>query len=286
MQSAIFQLKRLTTRLALALGFTAGLYASTVTYDLTSDWSNSANPNGVWSYDQGSTPLPFQSNLGIGSCFGGAAGVTGGYAPGIDFGNAPPCLPAMFQATGNAANTEDYLTGDIVVHAQDPSNGAGQGQATIVWTAPATGTITFTGAVWYAHSTVVRSEDFILSHGADTLAGGTVAFDPTYTTVGSGRTNPGDFSSSNSIAVNAGDQVDLVIQRTPGSEGGLTGVQLAITETTSDVPEPSTAALSLGLFVAAAGWRTMRARRQAGLEVSSNSRRRSAGEEKAVGSPA
>ncbi len=253
-----FVLYSLVTRMSLALVCTAGLYASTVTYDLTTDWSNSSNPNGVWSYDQGSTPLPFQSNLSGGSCFGSAAGVTGGYAPGINFGNSPPCLPAMFQATGNATNTEDYLTGDIVVHSQDPSNGAGQGQATIVWTAPASGTITFTGAIWYAHSTVDRSDDFALSLGADTLASGTVAFDNTYTTVGSGRTNPDDFSSTSSIAVNAGDQVDLLIQRTSGSVGALSGVQLSIAETTPDAPEPSTAALGLGLIAAAAIWRKVR----------------------------
>jgi hypothetical protein len=258
MHRSDFVLTSLVIRMAVVLTCTASIYASTITSNLTTDWSNSSNPNGVWSYDQGSTPLPFQSNLSTGSCFSSAVGITGGYAPGTNMGNSPPCLPAMFQATGNAANTEDYLTGDIVVHSQDPSNGAGEGQATIIWTAPASGTITFTGAVWYAHSTVNRSDDFTLSLGANTLASGTVAFDNTYTTVGSGRTNPDDFSSSSSIAVNAGDQVDLVIQRTGGSVGALAGVQLAITETTSNVPEPSTAVLSLGLFAAAAMWRKTR----------------------------
>ncbi len=239
---------RVLSRAGAVVAFAGALSASTLTYDLTADWSNSSNPNGVWSYDQGSTPLPFEANLGPGSCFSTEQGIGGGYSPGTNFGNSPPCLPAMFQATGNAANTEDYLAGDIVVHSQDPSNGAGEGQATFIWTAPATGTITFTGAVWYAHSTQNRSDDFTLSLGAATLASGAVAFDSTYTTAGSGRTNPDSFASSGSIAVNAGDQVDLVVERTSGSVGALAGVQLAITETSSDAPEPSTALLCLGLL--------------------------------------
>ena len=36
---------------------------STTVYDLSSNWSNSSNPNGPWSYNQGSTPLPFSAKL-------------------------------------------------------------------------------------------------------------------------------------------------------------------------------------------------------------------------------
>lgn len=242
---------RAITRVALALACGGLLSAGTVAYDLTTGWQNNSNPNGVWSYDQGSTPLPYQSNLGSGSCFGGSSGITGGYAPGINFGNSPPCLPTIFRATGDAANTQDWLAGDVVVHAQDPSNGAGEGQATIVWTAPVSGTITITGTVWYAASSVQRSDDFTVSLGSDVLNSGTVAYDATYNTVGSGRTNPDDFSDSTPIFVNAGDQVDTIIQRTSGSVGAPAGVQLTITET-ADTPEPSTALLAF-IGIAAAG---------------------------------
>src|SRR5580704_12506912 len=76
------------------------------TYNVTADWSNSANPNGPWSYNQGSTPLPFQSNLGAGTCFNTAPGVTAGWAPGINF--SQPCIPAFFKATGTGYTMNDY----------------------------------------------------------------------------------------------------------------------------------------------------------------------------------
>src|ERR1700687_1967695 len=108
---------------ALAVACGDLIFAGPTTYDVTTDWMNNLNPNGVWSYDQGSTPLPYQSNLGSGTCFSSASGITGGYAPGVNFGNSPPCLPAFFKTTGNATNTNDWLTGDVIIHAQDPSNG-------------------------------------------------------------------------------------------------------------------------------------------------------------------
>lgn len=33
--------------------------ALAITYDLTNDWSNISNPNGVWSLNEGNNPLPF-----------------------------------------------------------------------------------------------------------------------------------------------------------------------------------------------------------------------------------
>jgi hypothetical protein len=216
-------LKMFGVALALACGDL--ISASPTTYDVTTDWRNNLNPNGVWSYDQGSTPLPFQSNFGSGTCDAGSVGITGAYAPGINFGNSPPCLPIFFKATGNAANPNDWLAGDVLIHAQDPSNGAGEGQATLVWTAPANGTFTFTGAIWYAHSTVQRSDDFSLNLGSTILASGTVAFN---SAIGNNRSNMAKFSGT--FAVLAGQQVTLLIQRTPGSVGALVGVQLSITQ--------------------------------------------------------
>ncbi len=48
---------------------TAGAWAAT-TYDLATDWSTTENPNGVWSLDQGSTPLQSISNFNFGGSIG------------------------------------------------------------------------------------------------------------------------------------------------------------------------------------------------------------------------
>jgi hypothetical protein len=119
------KIRRFTVcRFVLVLVCAGLLRASGNVYDVTADWANNSNPNGVWSYDQGLSPLPYQSNLGSGNCFSSASGISGGYAPGIARGNSPPCLPAFLKATGNAANLIGQ-TGDVIVHAQAPSNGAG-----------------------------------------------------------------------------------------------------------------------------------------------------------------
>ena len=34
----------------------------TATYDLKNDWSDSLNPNGVWTYRQGDVALPLQND--------------------------------------------------------------------------------------------------------------------------------------------------------------------------------------------------------------------------------
>jgi hypothetical protein len=206
------------------------------TYNVTTDWSNSSNPNGVWSYNQGSTPLPFQSSLGAGTCFNTAPGITGGWAPGINF--FQPCISAFFKATGAGYTANDYQAGDVVVHSQDTTNGVGEGQASLVWTAPAAGTISFSGAVWYAHSIVARSNDFKLSLNSVTLASGTV-------TLANNRSNMMTFSNAR-IPVQAGNQVILTIQRSSGQTyGSLAGLQLSIVEATAQ-PAFFTGEVSLG----------------------------------------
>lgn len=208
------------------------LLASAVVYDLTSQWSTTNNPNGTWSYDQGSTPLPLYVTNWNG-CFTSAYN---GWAPSANAGN---CLPAVLQMQSDDPGG-DFKTGDILVHSFDNANGGSNGEASILWTAPVDGEITFDGDIWYAHSSVQRSNDFSLSLGSDVLASGTIAYNSGFT-----RSSPDTFSSSGSLAVQAGDVLKLLIMRSPGqSFGSLDGVQLTITETSS-VPEPGAAVLLL-----------------------------------------
>jgi hypothetical protein len=210
--------------------------ASTI-YNLVGDWSNTNNPNGTWRYLQGTNLLSFQAAFT--GCFNGVPGLGGGWAPGNVSGN---CVPAFFKATGNATNPSDWLTGDVVVHSVDPGSGnPANGQAIVSWTAPVAGTISYSGSIWYAHSGVQRSNDFLLTDGSTTLASGTVAFN---SIVGNSRSNP-DLFSGGALAVNAGDVIALMVSRSAGQTfGSLDGITLTITET-SFVPEPATALLFL-----------------------------------------
>ena len=59
-------MKTLTGKISLAfLAVLVVAFAGTagaVTFDLKGDWSDNTNPNGVWSYNKGSTALPSQTD--------------------------------------------------------------------------------------------------------------------------------------------------------------------------------------------------------------------------------
>jgi len=214
---------------AALLAVTVVAQASTITYDLQGDWSNSSNSNGVWSYMAGSSLLPFQNSS---SCYAGVQGFGGGWAPSPNLGD---CIPTVFQATANASNPNDWQTGDILLHSYDSANGGSNGQVFVTWTAPVSGTITYTGGIWYAHSAVQRSDDFYLTYDATTLQSGTVAYN---SAVGSNRSNQLTFSGG-SMSVNAGDVIALELVKSETSPyGALAGVNLTINETSG--PEPGT----------------------------------------------
>ncbi len=214
------------------------LQAGTISYDLASQWVNNSNPNGAFSFKQGNSLLPYQSSLaGLGAL--ALPGLTKGYAPGDVPGNF---LPIIGQASGNGESANDYIAGDVVFHTVDGFNGnpAG-GQFHIDWTAPTSGTITISGDIWYAQSSVTRSNDFSLElvRGGvviQTIETGTIS--PT-SVLGSGRNNQDPLSSGGSLAVNSGDVIELVAQRSAGqSAGSADALNLTITETST--PEPAT----------------------------------------------
>ncbi|HKA01339.1 MAG TPA: hypothetical protein VKE70_32720, partial [Candidatus Solibacter sp.] len=230
------------------------LEAATTNYDLTTDWSDTNNPNGVWRLLTGNVLLPHQSSFA--GCFNNTPGITGGWAPGNVVGN---CIPAFFKATGTGFNN-DYFAGDLLVHSVDGNNGSGHGQAFVTWTAPADGTIDYSGSMWYAHDSVRRSNDFLLTLGVNILAQGTIAYNSGFT-----RSNPDQFSG-NGYVVHSGDVIALEIYESPGNgEGSLDGFSLRVTETTADpspsAPEPGTMILVAAGSLCAVQFKRMTASR-------------------------
>ena len=99
--------------------------------------------------------------------------------------------------------------------------------------APSGGNVTnLAGMVWYAHSAVSRSNDWVLFDNGTMLTSGTVAN-------GQDLTNPDTFNWA-TLAVNSGDTISLGIEKSSGQTfGSLTGMDLNFTFTpTSTVPEP------------------------------------------------
>ena len=212
------------------------IFAPAQTYDLGAQWSDTANPNGPWTYRQGGSALPLISNYSGGGSFGFTQPA---WAPSNNWGDL---LPVWFKSTVDGGPREfDILTGDVVVHSTDSANGIGEGIANVIWTSPAAGTINITGSIWHA-ANLGRSNDFFLYVGGSLKATGTVSDGGNYT-----RSNPLNFAAAvvsgqslSGIPVSANEIVELDVVQDPSSPyGTLAGITLQINETTSE--------LSLGL---------------------------------------
>lgn len=127
--------------------FAAPAHGAIVVYDLGLDFSDTLNPNGVWSFTQGNTLLthftPVPTSL--------APAVANGYW-GTDASNLNSSV-MLSTAGGSAApplTDFDFIAGEVLVGTTDASTG---GPVDIHWTAPSNGTFTYSGWVWYADPT-------------------------------------------------------------------------------------------------------------------------------------
>jgi len=207
--------------LMVILTLTLPCLAAATLYDLKNDWSDSANPNGPWSYNQGVTALPSISNF---------------YPPQP---NQPAFAWVQWPGTGHTpiwlkASQDnsmglDVKLGDVVVHGTDPNNTLGSGAANAVWTSSLAGSVTVTGNVWYA-SSENRSMDWYLYFNTELLASGMVSYGDAYD-----RDNPFDFGTfTRSLA--AGDVIKFEASAHSGSLPHFVGVNLTIDATPVPVP--------------------------------------------------
>ena len=121
--------------------------AVVVVYDLGLDYSDTLNPNGVWSFTKGNTLLthytPVPTSL--------APAVANGY-----WGTSASDLNSsvMLSTAGGSAvpplTNFDFPAGEVLVGTTDANTG---GPVDINWTAPSNGTFTYSGWVWYADPT-------------------------------------------------------------------------------------------------------------------------------------
>ena len=185
------------------------------TYNLRTDWSDTANPNGVWAYRAGDVVLPHLPNWG----YAGWPFTQSGWGA---------SLPFWFKAVELTPEPEDWQPGDVVVHTQDDFNGSGNGPANLTWTSPISGIVAISGGVWMGRD-VGRGNEWRIYVGTNLVSTGNIGSGDPYS-----RTNPFTFdlgsggqTALQDIHVAPGDVISLEIVRT-SIDGDFVGVDFAV----------------------------------------------------------
>jgi uncharacterized protein (TIGR03437 family) len=242
----------------------------TTVYDLSSNWSNSSNPNGPWSINQGATPLPFVPlwNAGSNSTIASScnqpawapSNVPGRFLPAFFKLNACAAAdPGLSTVDPNNPPQPNIVAGDVVVHTVDGFNGnPSLGAANILFTLPPSGgagAYTISGSLWDALSSSTsssRPQDWSLFLGGTQISSGRLSGAVS-------RSRAQTFSQVETL--NPGDQVKLQIVEDPASGAGFfVGVDLTITPVNS-TPPPANCSYALApatqVFPAATGTGTV-----------------------------
>ncbi|MDH5270869.1 MAG: T9SS type A sorting domain-containing protein [Candidatus Krumholzibacteria bacterium] len=208
------------------------------TWDLAADWSDLSNPNGPWTYREGSNALPGVAawqELGLG--FPQPAWAVGEAAP-------AEYLPAWFKAVMDPDPVVEWFMGDVVVHTTDPANGPSQGDANVIWTSPVAGSVDIAGSAWLTRD-IGRAVDWSPLHNGSLLTVGSLYSGDPFT-----RSSPMNFAAGTGgagviagIPVQIGDVIELRLDTTsPNTLGDLIGINLTISEVPTginDSPVPA-----------------------------------------------
>jgi len=194
-------------------------------YNLTTDFSTTANPNGVWAYELNGIPITATVNN---------AQLAGwGYSSSFD----SSITQDYSQNAENGVNTDLHI-GDVLMHAPSvPYGGSGQYGVTgayldIAWTSPANGVISVNGMAWDAVFASGRDANWWLSVDGTTIASRSSVYGLERTDSAAQFANnllPG--SSLSGIDVTAGEVVELAVAADT-YYGHFVGVQEIITLST------------------------------------------------------
>ncbi len=205
--------------------------ASATNFSMSGQWSNTTNPNGAWSYNQGTTPLPLVQNWdAAGTAFAGCK--QHAWAPSNNEGNFLPSLMKANRCTAVDLGPDpnngkaNALAGDIVVHTVDQFNGnPGLGVANIEFTLPSgqDGHYVIHGFVWDADLFygTSRPQDWVLLVNGVVQASGVL----------SGAVSRSQAQKFHVLAnLVAGDTVDLQLIEDPNAFAGFfVGARMTIT---------------------------------------------------------
>ena len=121
----------------------AAARASKTIYDLNSDWSDTQNPNGAWSYNENEVPISVHQQFWWGGFgwgylwLGDGSILKGSYFEGATDPWGNPIAPAF-----------DWQPGDVMMHALSVPYGGQSTFLNVKWVSPEAGMIDIAGRAW------------------------------------------------------------------------------------------------------------------------------------------
>ena len=235
MRSILIAFRSPSALAVIILALTLARSAAAATYDLNTDFSDTANPNGVWTYNaaQG-VPFPTHlpdwdpNRLAWSTVQPGWA-----YIPYPTHGH----IPVILKTKSALINAGDVPVGSIYLHNNDGFNspqGLEGATAGVSWTAPSAGLITITGGLWQSGSFLNRTEAWQLALNGATISAGLLTPDPAITSAAPLNLNSGSGGQAAlTRLVAAGDILSLEFP--PGNPGTGIGINFTV----DHVPEPA-----------------------------------------------
>ncbi len=239
-------LRRLTVWLAVLVlsGIGAPARAAPI-YDLAADWSDTTNPNAVWSYNNSNGPITVhQTDWATHAPWW--AGQDAWALTATGQGHIVAWLKSdRTLSSQNSPLDYDLVAGDVNTHTWDSGSGAAgtSNLSSVTWKAPSSGMYDFSGNVWQAVHIGRSADVFVLIQGA------------TFTSVSlfdgdsHSRASPFKFGKTG-VSLSAGDTIELRFVTT-SSAGTHVGVNLTVEPVPEPavIPEPaSLTMLGLGAF--------------------------------------
>ncbi len=148
-----------------------GAEAPALSFSLKGDWSDDANPNGTWTYREGTNALPSSASwLNTSGMFTGTQPAWARAASGNTL------APAWFKLSAALASPTsfDLKTDDVAALTTDATNGVGAGNANVAWKSPFSGVVDVSGGVWMTRD-IGNGNDWSLYLNSTLLTTGTIA---------------------------------------------------------------------------------------------------------------
>lgn len=197
-------------------------------HDLADDWSDTANPNGPWSYREGRNLLPQVQNFDP-ATFKGPQPAWAKSETGTDR------LPVWHRSRKLEKHISDIEVdaGDVACHSADDRNGVGNGVANVAWACPADGSVDIRAAAWMGRDIGRRNTVALYLNDRQLTSGMIYSGDPWSRfrrfDLADGSGGP---AALRGIRVKTGDEIRMEITKASGA-GDFVGVQLRIVHRTA-----------------------------------------------------